>query len=197
MLPSGISVPKLLDFGTLHSTEAVVSLPLSVSSSLLPPVRLLSVVLEDGETAHLKLSPHGGPHDDSDETAEGLDVIELPPHVPTPVADVSFVGREQGSYSGNVIVTTDHPDYARLVVPYEARVLHGEMRWGVACSGRGGQLRALTVVNGFASPVALLDASVADTNFQLHNFTSGRVLAPGEEALAAQLTFVSADASLM
>ena len=137
----------------------------------------------------LVLGPHG---------ARGASGTLVQPGVEVEVASLAYSGAQEGRVRGRLVLLTNSTETPRVVIPYHARVLHGEVAYDPAqatfdlsahAEGDGAAAPALVnrlvLTNRFSVPLRLLTAKVSDALFAVGDFASGTEVAPGEVGAGA------------
>ena len=137
------------------------------------------------------LGPHG---------ARGASGTLVQPGVEVEVASLSYSGTQEGRVRGRLVLLTNSTETPRVVIPYHARVLHGEVAYDPAQAtfdlsahaedaGAPELVNRLVLTNRFSVPLRLLTAKVSDALFAVGDFASGTEVAPGEAAPAIALQY--------
>ena len=137
----------------------------------------------------LVLGPHG---------ARGAAGTLVQPGVEVEVASLAYSGAQEGRVRGRLVLLTNSTETPRVVIPYHARVLHGEVAYDPAQAtfdlsahaegdgaGAPALVNRLVLTNRFSVPLRLLTAKVSDALFAVGDFASGTEVAPGEVGAGA------------
>ena len=177
------SRPEVVDFGTLTAAAPTAPVSVRLLNSESSPV-VVSKVYTTERDPGLVLGPHG---------ARGASGTLVQPGVEVEVASLAYSGAQEGRVRGRLVLLTNSTETPRVVIPYHARVLHGEVAYDPAqatfdlsahAEGDGAAAPALVnrlvLTNRFSVPLRLLTAKVSDALFAVGDFASGTEVAPGE-----------------
>lgn len=182
------SRPEVVDFGTLTAAAPTAPVSVRLLNSEASPV-VVSKVYTTERDPGLVLGPHG---------ARGASGTLVQPGVEVEVASLAYSGAQEGRVRGRLVLLTNSTETPRVVIPYHARVLHGEVAYDPAqatfdlsahAEGDGAAAPALVnrlvLTNRFSVPLRLLTAKVSDALFAVGDFASGTEVAPGEVGAGA------------